>query len=86
MRKPVPRASDIMDSDPITVTEHQLVRFAAECMWQRGCPASVMVDGGRRPLGVISQQGLMLALLDIVNHGLPPGPLRQYMDPGLAVV
>ncbi len=83
MKKTAPRAVDIMDRDPIALTDDQLVRFAAECMWKRGCPAAVLVDDQRHPLGVISQQGLMLALLDIVNHGMPPGPLRQYLDPGL---
>ncbi len=83
MAKRAPRAVDIMDRDPIALTDEQLVRFAAECMWKRGCPAAVLVDERRRPLGVISQQGLMLALLDIANHGMPPGPLRQYLDPGL---
>lgn len=86
MKKPAPRAAEIMDRDPITLTEDQLVRFAAECMWKRGCAAAVMVDAERRPLGVLSQQGLMLALLDIVNHGMPPGPLRQYLDLGLPII
>jgi len=83
MRKPAPRAIDIMDRDPIVVTADQLVKDAAELMWKQGSPAAVLVDGERRPLGILSQQGLLLAMLDIVNHGIPPGPLRGYLDPGL---
>ena len=83
MKKPAPRAADIMDRDPITLVEAQQVRDAAELMWKRGSAAAVLLGEERRPLGVISQQGLMLALLDIANHGMPAGPLRQYCDPGL---
>jgi CBS domain-containing protein len=86
MKKPAPRASNIMDRDPIVVTADQIVRDAAEQMWRRGSPAAVLVDEQRSPVGVLSQQGLMLAMLDIVNHGMPPGPLRSYLDPGLVTI
>jgi CBS domain-containing protein len=86
MTKPAPRAADIMDSEPIAMKEFEMVRTAAESMWKRECPACVVIDAQRRPLGILSQQGLMLALLDIVNHGMPPGPLKQYLDPGLPTI
>ena len=86
MKKPAPRASQIMNPDPIVLTEEQLVRHAAEQMWKRRTPASVLVDSERRPIGILSQQGLILALLDVVNHGMPAGPLRQYLDPGVPAV
>jgi CBS domain-containing protein len=86
MKKPAPRAAEIMDRDPITVSPSQVVRQAAECMWKGHCPAAVLVDERHRPLGILSQQGLILALLDIVNHGMPPGPPKIYADPGLVTV
>ena len=48
--------------------------------------ASVLVDAERHPIGILSQQGLIRALLDVVNHDMPAGPLRQYLDPGLPTV
>ncbi len=86
MKRPAPRAQDIMDRDPIVVSGDQIVRDAAELMWRQGSPAAVLVDEQRHPLGILSQQGLMLAMLDIVSHGMPPGPLRGYLDPGLVTI
>jgi len=40
----------------------------------------------RRPIGILSQQGLIRALLDVVNHDMPAGPLRQHLDPGIPTV
>ena len=86
MKKPAPRAASIMARDPIVLTNDQIVRDAAEQMWKRGSPAAVLVDENRHPLGILSQQGLMLALLDVVHHDMPPGPLRQYLDPGMPTI
>jgi CBS domain-containing protein len=86
MSRKAPRASDIMNARPIAVEDETLVKDAAELMWQHDTPAAVLVDSERRPKAVLSQQGLMLALLDIVNHGMPAGPLRQYVDPDLFTV
>ena len=83
MTKAPPRAGDIMNRKPILLRVDQLVRDAAELMWKKASPVAVVVDDERRPLGILSQQGLMQALLDSVNHGMPAGPLRQYLDPGL---
>jgi predicted transcriptional regulator len=86
MKRPAPRATDIMDSKPITVTADAVVREAAEAMWKGDSPVAVLIDDEDHPQAVLSQQGLMLALLDIVNHGMPAGPLRQYVDPGLSTI
>lgn len=86
MKRKAPCAGDIMDRDPIVLTSDQLVRDCAERMWERVASVAVLVDDRRRPLGIVSHQGLMLALLDIVNHGMPPGPLRQYVAAGLETV
>ena len=86
MKRRTPRAGDIMNRDPIVLTDNLLVKDAAEQMWRRGAPAAVLVDGDRYPIGILSEQGLILAMLDVVNHGMPPGPLRQYLDPGLPMV
>lgn len=86
MKRQAPRAGDIMSDDPVVLTSDQLVRDCAELMCNKQAPVAVLVDDERRPLGVVSEQGLMLALLDIANHGMPPGPLRQYLDPGLETV
>lgn len=86
MKKTAPHAADIMNAEPIVLTEDQIVRDAAEQMWKQHTPASVLVDGERRPIGILSQQGLILALLDVVNHGMPAGPPRQYLDPGIPTI
>jgi CBS domain-containing protein len=86
MKKPAPLAAEIMNADPIVLTEDQRAGEAAERMWKRKTPASVLVDDERRPVGILSQHGLILALLDVVNHGMPAGPLRQYLDPGVPTV
>jgi len=86
MKRKPPVAGDIMNDDPVVLTADQLVRDCAELMCDKQAPVAVLTDDERRPLGIVSEQGLMLALLDIVNHGMPPGPLRQYLDSGLETV
>ena len=86
MKKPAPHAAEIMNDDPVVLTEDQKLRHAAEQMWKQHTPASALVDAERRPVGILSQQGLIRALLDVVNHGMPVGPPRQYLDPGIPTV
>jgi CBS domain-containing protein len=86
MKKHAPHAAQIMNADPIVVTEDQKLRIAAEKMWKQHAHASVLVDAERRPLGILSQQGLIRALLDVVNHDMPAGPPRQYLDPALPTI
>ena len=86
MKKHAPHAAEIMNDDPIVLTEDEKLRYAAEKMWKQHALASVLVDAERRPLGILSQQGLIRALLDVVNHDMPVGPPRQYLDPALPTV
>jgi len=86
MTRKAPRAGEIMNPRPVAVEDGTIVKDAAELMWEHDTPAAVLIDAQRKPKAVLSQQGLMLALLDIVNHGMPAGPLRQYVDPDLQTV
>ena len=86
MKKPAPHAAEIMNEDPVVLTEDHKLRHAAEQMWKEQTPASVLVDAERRPVGILSQQGLIRALLDVVNHGMPVGNPRQYLDPAIPTI
>jgi predicted transcriptional regulator len=86
MKKHAPHAATIMDDDPIVLTEDKKLRYAAEKMWKQHAHASVLVDAERRPVGILSQQGLIRALLDVVNHDMPVGNPRQYLDPAVPTI
>jgi CBS domain-containing protein len=86
MKKHAPHAAEIMNADPIVVTDDQKLRIAAEKMWKQRAHASILVDAERRPVGILSQQGLIRALLDVVNHDMPVGTPRQYLDPAVPTI
>ena len=58
-----------------------LIPDAAETMWKKQVPVAAVIDAQHRPVGILSQQGLMLALLDFVNHERPSGVVVDYLDP-----
>ena len=48
MKKHAPHAAQIMNADPIVVTEDQKLRIAAEKMWKQKAHASALVDAELR--------------------------------------
>ena len=80
MKKP-PNASDIMNGKPLSLPEDALVKEAADQIWSRKSTVAAIVDGENKPIGILSEQGLMLALLDVVNYARPAGPVTDYLDP-----
>ena len=86
MKKKAPQAADIMNDGPVVLTRDSLVREAARAMWQDETPVGTVVDDDYHPIGVISQQGLLRALLDVVNHEMPAGAVMDYLDPDFPVI
>lgn len=82
MIKPkVPKAASIMNDSPVVLKHDVLIPEAADAMWKKQVPVAAVVDGDNRPLGILSQQGIMRALLDVVNHERPAGLVADYLDP-----
>ena len=81
MKKKPPRADDIMNAKPLTLAKDALIGEAANEMWSKQSPVATVIDEHHHVVGVLSQQGLMLALLDVVNYSMPAGPVTDYLDP-----
>jgi acetoin utilization protein AcuB len=57
----LPRLSDIMTRDPVTVSPSDPLRVVLERMRQRGCRRLPVVDGGKL-VGIVSDRDVRLAL------------------------
>jgi CBS domain-containing protein len=81
IRPKVPKAANIMNANPVVLKHDVLIPDAAKAMWKKQVPVAAVIDDEQRPLGILSQQGMMLALLDVVGHERPAGPVVDYLDP-----
>ena len=70
-----------MNDTPLVLRHDTLIPEAAQAMWKKQVPVAAVIDDEQKPMGILSQQGIMLALLDVVNHERPAGPVGEYLDP-----
>ena len=76
----VPRASEFMVRRPPVLRPDTPVRDAARLLVRRALPGAAVVDEERRPVGVFSQQGLMVALVEALHHQHPAGTVADHLD------
>lgn len=79
--KPAPRVRDMMNRKPLIIDPDTRMGDAARLLLKKKAPAAAVVDGKKHFHGIVSTQGLMVALVDIVYEELPEGPVKNYMDP-----
>ena len=78
----VPRVKDIMTSDPVTFTLGTTVHDAAKMLLQKSIVAAPVLDKDGNLVGMFSQQGCMVGLVEGVYHEVPqPIYVDDYMDP-----
>jgi CBS domain-containing protein len=70
-----------MNRKPVTISADALVHEAAEIQIKQRLFSVAVVDAQHRLVGFFSQQGCMLALLDVVHHSIPECPVTGYLDP-----
>ncbi len=81
MRK-VPRVKDIMTEDPMTFTLGTTVHDAAKKLLQKEIVAAPVVDAEGNYVGMFSQQGCMVGLVDGVYDEVPqPIFVDDYLEP-----
>ena len=81
MIKTLPRAKDIMMRRPLTLKPDMRTKDAAAKLLKKGVFSAPVVDEDRTFLGQFSQQGCMIALVDIVYHQVPiPVFVRDYLE------
>ncbi len=81
MRK-VPRVKDIMTEEPVTFTLGTTVHDAAKKLLQKSIVAAPVVDADENFVGMFSQQGCMVGLVDGVYHEVPqPIHIDDYLEP-----
>ena len=78
----VPRVKEIMTKDPVTITLGTTVHDAAKILLQKSIVAAPVVDPDDNFVGMFSQQGCMVGLVDGVYHEVPqPIFVDDYLDP-----
>ena len=78
----VPRVKDIMTKNPVTFTLGTTVHDAAKKLLQKSIVAAPVVDKDGNLVGMFSQQGCMVGLIDGVYHEVPqPIYVDDYMEP-----
>jgi CBS domain-containing protein len=86
MRK-VPRIKDAMSQDPLILTLGMTVHDAAQKLMQKSAFAAPVVDADGSFVGMFSQQGCMVGLVDGVYYEVPqPIHVDDYLDPEEDVV
>ena len=81
MRK-VPRVKDIMTEEPVTFTLGTTVHDAAKKLLEKSIVAAPVVDADDNFVGMFSQQGCMVGLVDGVYHEVPqPIHVDDYLEP-----
>jgi CBS domain-containing protein len=79
--KPVPTVEKMMERVPAIVDLEMPVRDVAEIFTKKNIQCIGVVDSEERYQGIVSTQGLMVALVDFVYDEVPPGPVKSYLDP-----
>ena len=78
----VPRVKDVMTPEPVTFTLGMTVHDAAKRLLQKGIVAAPVVDADDNFVGMFSQQGCMVGLVDGVYHEVPqPIHIDDYLEP-----
>ena len=82
MMAKVPRIKDIMTEDPLTFTLGTTIHDASKKLLQKSIAAAPVVDADGNFVGMFSQQGCMVGLVDSVYHEVPqPIHVDDYLDP-----
>jgi CBS domain-containing protein len=79
--KPVPRVRDMMNRKPVILDPDTRMGDVARIFLKKKIPSAAVVDEEQRFVGVVSTQGLMLALVDAVHDEVPAGAVAGYLDP-----
>jgi predicted transcriptional regulator len=78
----VPRVKDVMTKDPVTFTLGMTVHDAAKKLLQKNIVAAPVVDPDDNFVGMFSQQGCMVGLVDGVYDEVPqPIFVDDYLEP-----
>lgn len=78
----VPRIKDIMTKKPLTLTPDMILRDAAKRLLKKNLFVAPVVGPDNEFMGMFSQQGCMVGLLDAVYHEVPlPLHVADYMEP-----
>jgi CBS domain-containing protein len=78
----VPRVKDVMTPKPVTLTLGTTVHDAAKILMQKSIVAAPVVDPDNNFVGMFSQQGCMVGLVDGVYHEVPqPIFVDDYLEP-----
>jgi CBS domain-containing protein len=70
-----------MNRRPVTVDAEMSMGDVARVFLKKKIPSLAVVEGEGRFLGLISTQGLMRALMDVLHDEVPAGPVKHYLDP-----
>ena len=82
MMRKVPRVKDVMTEDPLTFTLGMTVHDAAKKLLQKSIVAAPVVDADGNFVGMFSQQGCMVGLVDGVYDEVPqPIFVDDYLEP-----
>jgi CBS domain-containing protein len=79
--KRVPTAKDIMSSKPITLQPGMPVHEAAVRLVKKGVLSAPVVDENEDFVGVFSQQGCMVGLIDAVYAEMPSDEIGSFLEP-----
>ena len=79
----VPHVRDLMDRKPVIVRPEMLLRDVGRALLKKRADGAAVVDDDGRYLGLISAQGLLTALNQLVYDEAPPGPAKHHLDPEL---
>lgn len=78
----VPRVRDVMNKSPLTLTPDMIIRDAAKKLMKKNVFAAPVVDPDGNFIGMFSQQGCMVGLVDAVYHEVPlPLHVGDYLTP-----
>ncbi len=79
--RPVPLVRDLMTRRPAIVDPESSMGDLARVFMTKNVPSVAVVDGEGKFHGLISTQGLMIAMMDMVYEEVPPEPVKSYLDP-----
>lgn len=79
--RPVPLVRDLMTRRPAIVDPESSMGDLARIFMTKSVPSVAVVDADGKFHGLISTQGLMIAMMDLVYEEVPPEPVKSYLDP-----
>ncbi len=82
MMRKVPRVKDIMTKNPLILTPDMIIRDAAKNLMKKKVFAAPVVGPDGNFIGMFSQQGCMVGLVDAIYHEVPlPLHVGDYLEP-----